>query len=185
MRKFADDTQSIQSVEDCCAAIVALDKLQKSINEAIQGVIGSDKPFNEAIFQPPSTEGVYDQISLLKGVITAQIVAICETVRINIVLITELSKLVEVGNLLYEAVEDKKSAELSSPEFKDAIMTTEELLKQLRILRQKRKAILEDVSRATGISISYLSQLERGGRKPSPEVTKKLANYCNVTLSDS
>ena len=43
---------------------------------------------------------------------------------------------------------------------------------------------LRDVRRMTGISNSYLSQIERGDRRPGPSVLKRLASLYGVDLQD-
>ena len=43
---------------------------------------------------------------------------------------------------------------------------------------------LRDVRRLTGISNSYLSQIERGDRRPGPSVLKRLASLYGVDLQD-
>ena len=53
------------------------------------------------------------------------------------------------------------------------------LLKQLR-----GDSSLRDVRRMTGISNSYLSQIERGDRRPGPSVLKRLASLYGVDLQD-
>ena len=43
---------------------------------------------------------------------------------------------------------------------------------------------LRDVRRETGISNSYLSQIERGDRRPGPSVLKRLASLYGVDVHD-
>ena len=43
---------------------------------------------------------------------------------------------------------------------------------------------LRDITRRTGISSSYLSQIERGDRRPGRSVIKRLAETYNVDLRD-
>jgi XRE family transcriptional regulator, fatty acid utilization regulator len=45
---------------------------------------------------------------------------------------------------------------------------------QLRALRRERGITLVQLGRAIGISITYLSQLERGGRPPKPDRLRKI-----------
>ena len=53
--------------------------------------------------------------------------------------------------------------------------------KELRRIRGIKGASLRDVEKYTGISNTYLSQLETGkADKPSPEILKKLADYYKV-----
>jgi transcriptional regulator with XRE-family HTH domain len=46
---------------------------------------------------------------------------------------------------------------------------------RLRALRRRRGSTLAEVSEATGISVSTLSRLEGGGRKPTLELLLALA----------
>ena len=54
----------------------------------------------------------------------------------------------------------------------EAIEENEEIGALLRRLRGDLS--LQDVTRRTGISSSYLSQIERGGRKPGSNMLRKL-----------
>ena len=49
------------------------------------------------------------------------------------------------------------------------------LLKRLR-----GRVSLREVNRRTGVSSSYLSQIERGGKQPGPNVVRKLADLYRV-----
>jgi transcriptional regulator with XRE-family HTH domain len=55
---------------------------------------------------------------------------------------------------------------------------------RLRTLRQARQATLSEVSATTGISVSTLSRLESGARKPTLELLLPLAKSYGVTLDD-
>lgn len=55
---------------------------------------------------------------------------------------------------------------------------------RLRTLRQARQATLSDVSKTTGISVSTLSRLESGARRPTLELLLPLAKAYGVTLDD-
>jgi transcriptional regulator with XRE-family HTH domain len=55
---------------------------------------------------------------------------------------------------------------------------------RLRALRQGRQSTLAEVSAATGISVSTLSRLESGGRKPTLELLLPLAKAYAVTLDE-
>jgi transcriptional regulator with XRE-family HTH domain len=55
---------------------------------------------------------------------------------------------------------------------------------RLRALRKEREATLADLSEQTGISVSTLSRLESGARKPTLELLLPLAKAHNVTLDD-
>ena len=53
------------------------------------------------------------------------------------------------------------------------------------LLRRLRGRIgLREVGRRTGISNSYLSQIERGDRRPGPSVLKRLAALYGVDVQD-
>ncbi|GAB4050633.1 helix-turn-helix domain-containing protein [Catellatospora paridis] len=55
---------------------------------------------------------------------------------------------------------------------------------RLRALRQQRETTLADLSAATGISVSTLSRLESGSRKPTLELLLPLARAHGVTLDE-
>ena len=55
---------------------------------------------------------------------------------------------------------------------------------RLRALRQQRGATLAQLSRATGISVSTLSRLESGGRRPTLELLLPLARAHGVALDE-
>ncbi len=55
---------------------------------------------------------------------------------------------------------------------------------RLRALRQERAATLADLSAATGISVSTLSRLESGTRRPTLELLLPLARAHGVTLDE-
>lgn len=57
------------------------------------------------------------------------------------------------------------------------------LSKRLRDFRKSEKQKLREVSIATGLSISYLSDIERGRTTPSVKTCKILADHYGVTLS--
>jgi transcriptional regulator with XRE-family HTH domain len=55
---------------------------------------------------------------------------------------------------------------------------------RLRALRQRRGATLAEVSAGTGVSVSTLSRLESGSRRPTLELLLPLAKAYGVTLDD-
>ena len=55
---------------------------------------------------------------------------------------------------------------------------------RLRALRQRRGTTLADLSAATGISVSTLSRLESGRRRPNLELLLPLAEAHGVPLDD-
>ncbi|MDI2032218.1 XRE family transcriptional regulator [Saccharopolyspora sp. TS4A08] len=55
---------------------------------------------------------------------------------------------------------------------------------RLRALRKQRETTLSDLSEATGISVSTLSRLESGSRKPTLELLLPLAKAHGVTLDE-
>lgn len=63
-------------------------------------------------------------------------------------------------------------------------MANDELGTHLRTLRQRRDATLAEISEATGISVSTLSRLESGSRKPALEHLLPLARAYGVTLDE-
>ena len=55
----------------------------------------------------------------------------------------------------------------------------------LRSLRERQKMSLRDVAAKTGVSVSYITQIENRRRKaPGPDVLKKLAPAYNVPVRD-
>ncbi len=55
----------------------------------------------------------------------------------------------------------------------------------LRSLREGQKLSLREAAARTGVSVSYITQIENGKRKaPGPEVLKKLAPAYNVAVRD-
>jgi transcriptional regulator with XRE-family HTH domain len=55
---------------------------------------------------------------------------------------------------------------------------------RLRALRKERETTLADLSEATGISVSTLSRLESGTRRPTLELLLQLARAHGVTLDE-
>src|SRR5271156_6452272 len=55
---------------------------------------------------------------------------------------------------------------------------------RLRELRRRRGGTLAEISEATGISVSTLSRLESGGRKPTLELLLALARAYQVPLDE-
>lgn len=53
--------------------------------------------------------------------------------------------------------------------------------KIIRSLRQKRNMTLEDLARQTGLSVSYLSEVERGKKQPSLETLEKISQALNIS----
>ena len=56
---------------------------------------------------------------------------------------------------------------------------------RLRSIRQRRGATLAELSETSGISVSTLSRLESGGRKPTLELLLALARAHQVPLDGS
>ncbi len=54
---------------------------------------------------------------------------------------------------------------------------------RLRWLRQKRNMTLRDVMCFTGLSVSHLSEIERGRAKPSFDALESLARCYGITVS--
>jgi transcriptional regulator with XRE-family HTH domain len=55
---------------------------------------------------------------------------------------------------------------------------------RLRVLRRQRETTLADLSATTGISVSTLSRLESGARRPTLELLLPLAKAYGVTLDE-
>lgn len=54
---------------------------------------------------------------------------------------------------------------------------------ELRVIRTKDNHSLTDLAKSAAMSLSYLSDLERGRQLPSAEATRKLAAALNVPTS--
>lgn len=54
---------------------------------------------------------------------------------------------------------------------------------QLRVIRTKDGQSLAELSRNSGVSLGYLSDLEGGHRWPNPTQVKKIATALNVPMS--
>lgn len=61
--------------------------------------------------------------------------------------------------------------------------TTYGVWRELRVIRERTGWASADLSRESGVSAPYLSQLENGDRWPNPRVTKKLADALRVPVS--
>lgn len=59
-----------------------------------------------------------------------------------------------------------------------------ELGNRIRELRKEKSATLKDVSDATQLSVSFLSDVERNRTRPSLESLKVLADYIGINLTD-
>ncbi len=68
------------------------------------------------------------------------------------------------------------------PDIRQEIEGNEEIGPLLRRLRGELS--LRDVTHRTGISASYLSQIERGGRRPGSNLIGKLADVYNVDRAE-
>ena len=55
---------------------------------------------------------------------------------------------------------------------------------RLRSLRKLHGLKLREVSKKTGLSLSYVSDLERGRKNPSLETCQKFATVYKITLSE-
>ena len=55
---------------------------------------------------------------------------------------------------------------------------------RLRALREEREVTLTDLAEATGISVSTLSRLETGARRPTLELLLPLARFPAITLDE-
>ena len=55
---------------------------------------------------------------------------------------------------------------------------------KLRALRKRQGRTLADVGSETGLSVSFLSDIERGRARPSLDTLEKLASYYQLTLND-
>lgn len=55
---------------------------------------------------------------------------------------------------------------------------------ELRRLRKSRRLTLAEIGEATKLSVSFLSDVERGRTKPSLDTLEKLAAYYNVSVNN-
>lgn len=55
---------------------------------------------------------------------------------------------------------------------------------KLRALRKRQGRTLADVGSETGLSVSFLSDIERGRARPSLDTLEKLASCYQLTLND-
>lgn len=55
---------------------------------------------------------------------------------------------------------------------------------ELRRLRKSRRLTLANVGEETGLSVSFLSDVERGRTKPSLDTLEKLADFYGVSVSE-
>jgi len=53
--------------------------------------------------------------------------------------------------------------------------------KLIREIRQKRNITLQELSKRTNLSVSYLSEIERGKKQPSLDTIEKLAKALNIS----
>jgi transcriptional regulator with XRE-family HTH domain len=58
-----------------------------------------------------------------------------------------------------------------------------ELDEKLRVLKVQRRVTLQNLSEKSGVSISLLSQIERGLSAPTITTLQKIANSLEITLS--
>jgi len=63
-------------------------------------------------------------------------------------------------------------------------MFSEELGDSLRELRKKKRLSLRDVEQETGVSGSYLSQVEQEKRHPSAELLRKIAPTYGASIRE-
>lgn len=62
-------------------------------------------------------------------------------------------------------------------------MTETDLARQIRATRNNIKLTLKDLSEKTGLSVSFLSQVERGTSSPAISSLKKIADGLNVPIT--
>lgn len=62
-------------------------------------------------------------------------------------------------------------------------MSESELAKQIRITRNNQKLTLKELSARTGLSVSFLSQVERGSSSPAISSLKKIADGLEVPIT--
>ncbi len=72
----------------------------------------------------------------------------------------------------------------AGPDDGDIAAALERVGPRLRAVRERRAATLSDVSAASGVSVSTLSRLESGSRKPTLELLLRLARAHDVPLEE-
>ena len=81
---------------------------------------------------------------------------------------------------MYDSLIDLLSGSLLSYFFKEEIMINE----ALRLLRVFNEVKLKELSQKMEISVSYLSEIENGKKKPSLEIIQKYADVFNLKASE-
>ncbi len=79
-------------------------------------------------------------------------------------------------------VKRKLRCERNNPRFRKVKLV--QLKDRLREIRQKRGVTLLQVAEAVKLSVSYLSDLERGRAKPSLDTLERLAVYYEMSVAD-
>lgn len=69
---------------------------------------------------------------------------------------------------------------------KTTLMNNDEILSlgdKLRALREERELTLKEMGEQTGLSLTYLSEIERGAVCPSVDTLRQLANFFEIPVS--
>jgi transcriptional regulator with XRE-family HTH domain len=56
--------------------------------------------------------------------------------------------------------------------------------KKLYMFRCNKNVLLREIAKGTGLSVSFLSDIERGRTMPSLETCQKICNFYNIGLDD-
>lgn len=79
-------------------------------------------------------------------------------------------------------IENKPSQDQSEARAAPAAMTHNQLGVEIKQLRKARKMTLKQLSKSAGVSVSYISAIERGAGKPSVDTIEALASALDVDV---
>jgi DNA-binding transcriptional MerR regulator/quercetin dioxygenase-like cupin family protein len=96
----------------------------------------------------------------------------------------EIKQMRKVEGLNFAAIRKQIGAAKTPPSTKGAPRSNDKPGEQLRRLRLKAHRTLKDVSEATGLSISFISALERGGSGASIASLRLLASAYGVSMRE-
>ena len=97
--------------------------------------------------------------------------------------IPAIKKLIEMDlDLIYSGFHSEDNPETNDIR-QDNRPLKRELFQKWKAIREKRGLTLEDVSKASGVSISYLSRIENMNANVSLEIMNTLSNYYGETLT--
>lgn len=56
--------------------------------------------------------------------------------------------------------------------------------KVLRVIRIANDLSKRELAKKTGVSVSYICEIEKGIKKPSDVIIEKILNYCNISMNE-